>query len=428
MNVVQLNTQSYGGAAVVAKRLHVALRRHRVDSTLLTKFGSGDSQVPHHIYLDSGGMRYFFKKHFSRSALFPFLKKLQEMRPHPNLANRPAGYEIFSPANQQPLPPVKELNHADIIHLHWVNNFISDTDFFKQHASKKFVWTLHDMNPFTGGCHHADGCSLFEAACGKCPQLEGTIDDGYAGKVLRMKESNLALLNDEQLTVVAPSKWLLKLAQGSRLLKRFRHVHIDNPSFDQSAVPVGRDELRSNLRLPVDKKVVLFVADNLWNPRKGLHLLWRAMRLMPDRHRLQLVGIGGGVNPAPDLNIVFTGGIADQALLRQYFSAADVFVTPTLAENAPLVVIEALTCGTPVVASRVGGIPELVDATSGILFAAGDSTELQHCLQEALWSRPFDREAISARARRFNPDTVATLYMHVYSDLLSCSTNSESTR
>ncbi|NJM25758.1 MAG: glycosyltransferase [Bacteroidia bacterium] len=427
MKVVHLNTQSYGGAAAAARRLHVALRKHHVDSTLVTRYGTHAGNIPNHVYLQSGGARYFIKKHFSHSALFPLIKKLQRLHPHPNLANRPSGFEIFSPANEQTPGPINELEQADIIHLHWVNNFISDIDFFGQHARSKFVWTLHDMNPLTGGCHHADGCMRFEQDCGVCPQLQGTIDDRYAGKVLGLKESNLAALNNNQLIVVAPSKWLLALSQSSRLLKRFRHVHIDNPAFDASPMPASR-LLRSELHLPADKKIVLFVADNLLNPRKGLHLLWDAIRLMPKKDQVQLVGIGGGANPAPDLNIIFTGSIADQGLLQKYYCASDVFVTPSLAENAPLVVIEALTCGTPVVASRVGGIPELVDYTSGLLFTVGDPADLQQQLDDALWNKSFDREVIRAHAQRFKADIVANQYAQVYHDLLHGSQNLKTTR
>lgn len=416
MKVVHMNTHTYGGAAVVAKRVHSAMLSKGIDSTLFTCYGQNESSIPKHEFLRQAAIRYYLKNRLSHSRLYPLIKKIQGLRPHPNLANKKEGYEIFSPLHLKgPVPVAATLDETDIIHLHWVNNFINDQLFFPRYASKKFVWTLHDMNPFTGGCHHADGCTRFTDDCATCPQLEGTKDPHYSSIVLSSKEAHLRNLASDQLIITAPSKWLLELSQKSRLTARFRHELVRNPSFDIPEL-IDNSDIRRRLHLPVDKKIILFVADNLWNKRKGIHLLWEACRQLPDADSVQLVGIGGGSSPPDDLNITFTGSIQDPALMQMYYRAADLFVLPSLAENSPLVIIEALTCGTPVVASNVGGIPELIDNDSGQLFEP-DAVQLRISLSTAL-QKSYDRAAISRRAiERHNPKATAAQFLKIYEKL-----------
>ena len=180
MKVAQINTHTYGGAAIVAKRVHQALLALNVDSILFTKFGTKGA-IPHHLYLKDGRFRNFVVKIISDAKFSPFTDLVLPFLKHPNLKGRPESFEIFSFLNNSPATNQFDvLEDRDILHLHWVSDFFDYESFFRKFSHKKFVWTLHDMNPFTRGCHHSDGCMKFETVCLHCPQLQNTIDDNHS--------------------------------------------------------------------------------------------------------------------------------------------------------------------------------------------------------------------------------------------------------
>lgn len=417
MKVAQINTHTYGGAAIVARRIHEALLHLQVDSRLITRYGVR-GKIPMHGYFQDEGFRQFVRKN---PFLFQLAKFVQEKFVHPNLANRPKGFELFSPLVSIDISSkFNAFDESDILHLHWISNFIPYELFFRRYTEKKFVWTLHDMNPFTGGCHYADGCLKFESVCAQCPQLKNTVDENYSRAIQSEKIAALKHLNDDQMVIVSPSRWLLELSKRSRATGRFRHVMIANPSFP--ALPVGNDRetIRRQLNLPLDRKIVLFACDNLTNPRKGVSTLFDAVRLVEKRERIQLVGIGNKAASQSDLDIIYTGLISDRELMSKFFYVADVFVTPSIAENSPLVVIEALTLGTPVVASAVGGVPELIHHDNGILFPAQNVEALAKAINQALFEHAFEREKILNEARAIHdPLKIASKYKEVYEALMA---------
>jgi glycosyltransferase involved in cell wall biosynthesis len=415
VKVVHLNTHTYGGAAIAARRIHDALLDLAVDSRLVTRYGTNDG-TRRHFFLEDESIRKRIRKN---PVLFRFAKFIQRNTVHPNLANRPDGFELFSPLvskDASSLYPL--LEDCELIHLHWVSDFIGYAPFFRRFCTKKFIWTLHDMNPFTGGCHHADGCQKFETVCRPCPQLLHTIDEHYAGTIQSEKTVALDQLAADQMIVVSPSAWLLELSKKSRVTSRFKHLLVHNPSF-VSPLPLNRDATRRRLNLPLDKKIVLFVSDNLRNPRKGIDKIFEAYRQMENKEKVWLLGIGNSAGQRTDLPVAYTGPISEPTRLAEYFACADLFVMPSVAENSPLVVIEALTCGTPVVASGVGGIPELIGDDGGILVPPNDPLALAGALSEALFDRTFDREKIQEMTRKIHsPALVALRYQDVYRTLL----------
>jgi glycosyltransferase involved in cell wall biosynthesis len=419
MKIVHLNTHPYGGAAVVARRLHLASQAEGITSAFITKVGGPASQTPGHIQLTSGRLAYALRQQSARPHVYRIGKYVQDRLQPRNLVGRPARFEVFSPANTGTrFADCLQAYQPDLVHLHWIAGFVDHAAFFRQNQHRKFVWTLHDMNPFTGGCHYSYGCQRFASCCTSCPQLRGTIDPDYAERVIEAKTQALAALRADQLVITAPSQWLLDLSAQSRITSRFRHVRIDNPTFAaQSRRPTA--ELRRELGLPLDDKIVVFIADNLRNPRKGVELLFAAARTLQARGRVHFVGLGQRTDAPADVPITFAGNVSDEARLARYLQCADVLVSPSAAENAPLVVIEALTCGTPVVGFRVGGIPELVSEQSGLLVEERSAPALAAGLEAALFHRTFDRRSIVAGAARHAPATVMRRYRELYDELLT---------
>jgi glycosyltransferase involved in cell wall biosynthesis len=415
MKIAQLNTHTYGGAAIVAKRVHLALLDSSVNSVLITKFGVVND-LPSHRYFKDGRIRNFLLKTISNPKLSPLVTWALNLNQHVNLAKRPKGFEIFSTWCSTVIPEMDDmLEECDIIHLHWTNDFFDYKHLFRKFSHKKFVWTLHDMNPITGGCHHSDGCMKFENICTQCPQLENTVDENYSKFIQDSKIEALSLLKNDQLIVASPSVWLSGLSQKSKITQRFKHVIVKNPSFNATIPNEGISVVRKKLGLPTDKKIVVFASGNLNNTRKGIRLLFEAIRSMHNKSEIVLLGIGHKAKPQKGLEIIYTGSLSNADLMASYYHVADVFVTPTLAENSPLVIIEALCCGTPVVASNVGGIPDLINDTNGILFTTGDISQLTSALHQALFEKHFQRDTIRNEAALLhNPTTIAEDYIRLY--------------
>jgi glycosyltransferase involved in cell wall biosynthesis len=419
MKILHLNTHSYGGAAVVARRLHRAALSNGIDSTFVTKYGLRSDPAAGYHALRNARLLYALRERAQDPRLYRIGKVVQQKMQHRNLVNRPAGFEIFSPLNtRRQFADCTDAIDPNVVHLHWVAGFVDHAEFFWRNRQRRFVWTLHDMNPISGGCHHADDCSGFTGTCERCPQLAGTIDPGYARLVLQGKAAALAELRDDQLTIVAPSRWLLELSQRSAVTKRFRHVHVANPTLAADA-STDAAELRKALGLPLDKKIVLFVADNLRNPRKRISLVFDAVKLLPDAHRIQLVGIGQRTDTPEGVAVRFTGTIADEAVLAKYLACADVLVSASVAENAPLTIIEALTCGTPVVAFGVGGVPEMIGPEDGLVVAEQSARALADGLDDVLFRRVHVRADIRSRAITHAPANVFARYREVYEELLA---------
>lgn len=417
MKVVHLNTHSYGGAAVVARRLHRAALASGMASSFITKYGLRTDDTPAYTALRDARLRYFLRELSAGPRLYRVGKLVQQIAQPRNLANRPEGLEVFSPLNTAgEFADCVARMDPDVIHLHWVNGFVDHDDFFRRNRNRKFVWTLHDMNPLTGGCHHSDGCMNFTADCRACPQLTGTIDRDYASTVLRAKERALACLRDDQLTIVAPSRWIFDLSTESRITRRFPHVLVENPAMESNGTGDPHGE-RAALGLPTDRKIVLFVSDNLRNVRKGIDVLFAAARLLPAAE-VELVGIGQRTDAPAGVPVRFVGRV-DERKVQQYLACADVLVSASVAENSPLVLIEALSCGTPVVSFDVGGVRELITADSGVLAEARSAEALAQALHGALFEKTFSRATIRAQAQRFAPSVVLAKYRNVYTELLA---------
>lgn len=278
-----------------------------------------------------------------------------------------------------------DLAEADVINLHWVEKFLSLRSLDLLAASgKPLVWTLHDQRPFTGGCHYAAGCDGFQDNCRPCPQLR---DDPFLlpHRVLLETET---ILRDADLTVVAPSRWLAEEAKKSRLFRDRRVEVIPNGVETEVFAPVNRDEARRWLGIDRPGPALLFGAERHGEKRKGFAALMAAMRIcLKDQRFAQLsrqgeilvltVGAADGEVEDLGLPVHHFGYINDDRLMAAVYGAADMFILPSLEDNLPNTMLEAMACGTPVIGFRTGGIPDLVrHGENGLLAGCGDPAEL----------------------------------------------------
>ncbi|GAB3642744.1 glycosyltransferase family 4 protein [Spirosoma arcticum] len=323
----------------------------------------------------------------------------------------------FHPAIQQ----------ADVLHLHWINfGFLSIDTLRNLFAlSKPIVWTLHDQWAFTGGCHYSRGCDHFLSHCHTCPYLKkpGKHDLSY-----RVFEQKVGLFDTANILFTPPSRWLADEAMRSTLLRRFPFAVIPYAIDQKRFCPVERAEANTFLDLPnLNQPRLLFGSANVTDTRKGFHYFAEALTLLHQQHpdlTPEILVFGKGRSylfdqlPYP---IRALGILTTEDEIVAAYNAADVMAVPSLEDNLPNTVIESLACGTPVVAFRTGGIPEMIDhQQNGYLAAVGSAQELADGLAFVL-THP-NPELLRQNARQsaeanFSEDVVATQHIELYRQL-----------
>jgi glycosyltransferase involved in cell wall biosynthesis len=389
-----------GGAAIAAYRLHAGLRRLGLPSRMLvgTK-ASEDADVYQVTRAKSIPARF---SRLLRSSRISFAHRKYER-------TRSATLERMSDDRAHTEVSVaRDGLPADILNLHSIAGFLDHRSFFKLlRQAEPVVWTLHDMNPFTGGCHYSLGCNGFKKRCGGCPQLNSPNSRDITAQIHARKMSAFSRLGCETTQIVTPSAWLASKVRSSSLLGRF-DVDCIPYGLDTSIFqPRDRRTAREIFGLPQDRKIVAFAAQNLRNPRKGLDLLLAGLRgANPATVTLVSIGAGGGDLAAVE-DCFPLGEMPSNRLMSFALSTADVFVCPSSADNLPNGVIEAMACGIPIVAFSVGGIPELVrSGITGLLAPSGDVAILRQEI-ETICSDDDMRTRMSSECRRIAVDEYA---------------------
>jgi len=275
----------------------------------------------------------------------------------------------------------EEFRRYDIIHIHDLPEFNwAHLPWLSRQAP--LIWTVHSMQPLTGNCLYSYGCERFLQNCGTCPQfgqwpLNWLHRDGsYLN--MRLKRT---LMSQMTMQVVGVSDWISEQARKS-LFGSFPVTTIKNAIDPECFFPIDRNAAREQLQIPQNAKtVMLSVASNVLDQRKGLDLALAALpRLVGLNLFLLPTGISGDTSALKKAMAGIAGleprNITDDALMRDYYAAADVVWHPSRADNYPMVLLEAIACGTPVIAAAVGGVPEIVNENNGILIPANDSEAL----------------------------------------------------
>jgi glycosyltransferase involved in cell wall biosynthesis len=379
MRILHLSTNDInGGAARAAFRLHTGLLRLGHESSMVVlRRSSADNSVRQLKWSDNLLTRFRRSRRRKR-----IQADFQEYK-----ITLPPGFEAFSDDRSdaaydlmQQLPP------CDVINLHWVAGLV-DYEIFFGHlpAGVPIVWRLADMNPFTGGCHYDCGCGKFMATCGACPVLDSKIEFDLSRDVWGRKNRALASIDQGRLHIVGTSRWIAEQAKRSTVLGRFASTVIPNGLDTNEYAPRDRESSRDALEIPRGAKVVLFVADSAAIKRKGFDYLARALAILADEPDLFLLSVGGGKPAVANLPQKHLGKVGDDRMLSVIYSAADVFVIPSLQESFGQTVTESMSCGTPVVGFDTGGIPDMVrPGVTGYLAPVGDVAALAEQIRKVL--------------------------------------------
>lgn len=417
MRVLIVNTsERTGGAAVAANRLLDALNNNGVKAKMLVRDKESDDitvvGLKRQMYLRFcflyERLRIFLRLRFSRKHLF-----------HVDIAN--AGVDITT---------LREFKEADIIHLHWINQGMLSLGCISKilESGKPVVWTMHDVWPATSICHLSLGCTRFKTTgCKYCKYLPGGgSQNDLSSKVWKRKK---AMLDKGSVYFVACSRWLAAEAKASVLLKGHHITNIPNPIDTRVFCPQDRDEARRQLGLPVDVRLILFVSQRADNPYKGMKYLVEACnelaRTMPGTLDNVCVAVLGGnaddVAGELPYRSYALGYVSDEREIATVYAAADVFVLPSLSENLPNTIMEAMACGIPCVGFNVGGIPEMIDhRKNGYVAAFKQSADLAAGLRWVLFeadSEMLKRNALGKVASSYSQQSVALKYIEVYNEV-----------
>lgn len=340
MKIVLVSTNYVGGASICARRLHQALLNSGYDSHLLVldKVANPAEKNVHSIeeILTEKHGKLYFKALRALNRLFNKFPTITNLKAY-----------INGPESLFRIDKLELFQSADIIHLNWVPKIISYKHVFAD-KKKIFFWSQHDMNAFTGGNHYTldlDDYSPYEKMLQKNIQK----------KVEYLKGVNL--------TVISSSVWLAELAKKSEPFKNFE-VHVVPTCLDTNVFrPVNKAEARKKLNLPEDgKKHILFVAEKPGDVRKGMNLLLSALNKLKNRANIRVLIVGKKMEGfEADFEYKPLGYIGSAEQLVTCYNAADFFVIPSIEDNLPNTAMEALSCGTPVVGFRIGGIPDIVE-------------------------------------------------------------------
>lgn len=425
MKVAHLCMQHYGGAGTAAQRLHDGLLAEGVDSSLVVLKRRGDDPRVHLVPAPGGEAPLAAPggETVARGWVAAGRRWAALLADHPRAS---PDLELFSDPWAEASPGALDaVRQADVLNLHWVAGMVDLVRDVPLLASRPLVWTLHDMNPFTGGCHYSAGCQRWRAACGACPQL-GSRDEADVSR--RFFEVRRAAYAGLDLTLVAPSRWMGRCAADSPLLGGAPRRVIPNGLPVDVFRPYDRKAVRRELGVPEGSRVVLFGAAGIHNRRKGLRYLVRALELLAADPRtppivLALFGEFGGQAPRLPFPVLPAGYVADETQLALLYSMADVYVLPSVEDNLPSVVLESLACGTPVVAFDTGGIPDMIEhRRTGWLVPPGDAAGLADGVRWALAGEGGARRALlcrSAALERHPLATQARAYVDLYRELLA---------
>ena len=334
---------------------------------------------------------------------------------------------IFSPEwLPDSLAAKVERIQPDIINLHWVCGGYLQVESVPK-FNKPLVWTLHDMWPFTGGCHYSEECDRYTQSCGSCPQLHSNKESDLSRRVWQRKAKAWKKLN---LTLVSPSVWLAKCANSSSLFKDFRVEVIPNGINTQKYKPIIRHWAREILNLPQDKQIVLFGGAGGTGDRwKGFNLLVSALQSLSksgwkDRIELLVFGSSQPENPVElGFKAHYLGNLADDISLATVYAAADVFVAPSVYDNLPNTVMEAGACGIPSVAFNIGGLPDMIDHCSNGYLAKPYETEdlargIAWVLEDPDRHQKLCRSARLKVEEKFTLQLQARAYKNLYEEIL----------
>ena len=401
-----------GGAAMAAYNIHRALLAAGSTSRMLVHRKLTTDSTVQTVRSANRFILQATREHLSRR----IMRKQHSMNPVLHSLNLfPSGY----------LKHIRRFSGC-VVNLHWLGNeTISIAEISR--IDKPVIWTLHDMWAMCGAEHYDD------------PLRPGRFMRGYYSNTRHpdhkgwdidrwMWERKRRHLADKPLIFVAPSRWMANCVRQSQIFGRHR-IEVIPYSLDRSRFrPIDRRAARQLLGIDPDRRVIVFGAlYGTRDRRKGFHLLETALHQLVDAGwgettDLLVFGMSAPRDPpALGMRVHFTGHLSDDISLSVVYSAGDVMVVPSVIENLAQTALEAMACGTPVVAFDGTGTSDIVDHEVNGYLARPNYTEdlrdgIAWVVSDADRHRGLSVAARKKIERAFSPRVVAQRYLDLYAD------------
>ena len=392
MRVLIINTsERIGGAAIAAHRLMEALKNNGIKAKMLVR----DKQTDQISVVQ-------LKKSWWKVWQFIW-ERIVIWK-----ANRFKKHNLFAVdiantgTNISALP---EFNQADVIHLHWI---------------------MHDMWPFTGICHYASDCDKYTQECHYCPLL---FKGGKKDLSYRTFEKKRKLFDGANITFVACSRWLEGMAKQSELLKGQTITNIPNAINTNLFKPRNKKQAREKCHLPQDKKLLLFGSVKITDKRKGIDYLVEACKILASQDpglskQLGVVVFGKQAEQYASLfpfPIYPMNYVSNEKELVDIYNAVDLYVTPSLQDNLPNTIVEAMACGIPCVGFNVGGIPQMIDHLhNGYVAEYQSAKDLANGIRWTLTEGEYDNlseEACRKALSSYSESIISMRYIDIYNKI-----------
>lgn len=412
MKIVHITKLPDGGASWCAMRISHALTQQGIDSKMLLMQGRPNQNI------SIADIDWLYKEHKNilvrlvmkviRLILRPKFERLIYLRKKAARNNNTTFFTspITAYTNIINHPLIKE---ADIIHLHWISDFIDFPSFFKK-VNKPIVWTIHDENPGLGGFHYR--MHKKEAS-----QEYLLLDKKYED--IKRKAIN----GKNRPHLIAISNIMYSFLIRNNILGNCPISLIHNGVDCNLFHPISPLQCKKEFGLSFNKKIFLFSSFQIEDERKGLNILISALDALNDNNII-LICIGNykAIPKSNNIEIRCTGLIKDYEILSKYYSASDFFVLSSLQESFAQTPLEAMACGTPVIAFPCGCIPELINKTNGIKCKDFTIDALYEGITLALNSTYHREDIRKDVSSRFSYDVIAKQYMDLYRKILNKST------
>lgn len=414
MRVLIINTsERISGADIAAKRLMEALRNNGVKAKMLVRDKQTDDINVVRSEQKWMGVWYFVweriviwvANHFKKENLFT----------------------VDIAITGKDITHLPEFKQADIIHLHWINQGMLSLKNIRKilDSGKPVIWTLHDLWPTTGICHYTWKCTHYEHSCHDCPFLLSAGKNDLSTRTFARKKK----LYDgslSSLTFVGCSKWIAGMASRSALLTKLNVLSIPNPINTSLFRPNNKIESRKKNNLPTEGKIILFGSVKVKDKRKGMVYLVEACKILAEkypelRETLSVVAFGHQselLEKQIPFKVYPFEYISNENALVDIYNAVDIYVTPSLEENLPNTIMEAMACGVPCVGFEIGGIPEMINHLhNGYVAEYKSADDLANGIHWILTEADYpllSEHATRKVAAKYSESIVAKKYIELY--------------
>lgn len=396
MKVVHIASSITGGAGAAAFRLHRALLKSGVDSVMLTR----RDDIPQEFI-------YKMKPPFWVRLLGHFIQPTGRLKYHSFYRRACQRFLALSfPDYLYDLSHEKILEDADVIHLHWVGSMLNYKKFFAC-IKKPLVWTLHDMNPFLGVAHCTYDCD------------NNVADKQFLHIERRAAQyKRAAYAKCSNLSIVCLCEWMKKESEHSQAFSQRSHHIVRNCIDDSWFAEHDKTEMRTKYQLPQDKKIILYIA-HAHTSQKGVAFVSELLTMLPSD--CVILTLGRGSLHSPCNNVINIGYVSEIHKLQELYAAADVLLLPSVEDNLPNTMLEALSTGVPVVCFPVGGMKDIIiEGCNGVFAeetsARGLLSAFKKLFEEGLSWTP--QEIRAAAKEQFSENRIAERYTEIYNSVI----------